>query len=197
MLMTSLIQKAARTKQWEFARTLEELQGKDACVLKTHLHFPGELALDYKAVYMYDDVGASVASLWLLCLGREGRGFMHTHFQHLSVRPFDRFAFLTILRLSKTFAFLYMILGDKFRFEENMRSWRSSKNTIFVRYGDLIGDKEKTLRRVSDFLGIEINPGDFNVGARCSAYQKLPWIVRAALKASYPANPEEVFEGPS
>ena len=85
----------------------------------------------------------------------------------------------------KTAAYLYLIIGDKFRFEKNFKSWKRSKHTLFVDYNLLCENTEVELKRISNFLGFEFP--NFKIKKRNSSAEKLPWILRQFIRWQYKA----------
>jgi len=158
-------------------------------VKKTHLHFRDEFSFPYRAVYMYSDIGSSIASLY--SLAKQGKyRFLKDHFKNLEIDPDDIKEFFQRLKTESTNpdvenAFLYMTQGDKFRFMENMRSWRRSRHTLFLRYEDLMKNKDEMSKRISQHLGVQL-PG-FKPGKRKSRPEELPAVLREEISATYVA----------
>jgi len=204
-LLTSLISKASGKKAC-YVNSYDKLGKHDGHVKKTHLHFKKELNCDYRAIYLHGDMGDIIASIYNL-YGNPNfqnkwqkeirniqetkeklnplfwKGFLGNHLKHLEVKKRHIIMFFIISRLSKQLAFLYLIIGDKFRFKENIESWRGSRNVLFVKYEELCKNKKESLRNISNFLGLTLP--DFKVKKRKSSKLQLPLKLQRAIKSVY------------
>jgi len=204
-LLTSLISKASG-KKIRYIGSYDELNKHDGCVKKTHLHFRKELNCDYRAIYIYGDIGDTIASIynlygnpnfqnkWQKEIGHIQekkeklnplfwKSFLGNHLEHLEVKKRHIAMFFIISKFSKQLAFLYLIIGDKFRFKENIESWRGSRNVLFVKYEELYKNKKESLRNISNFLGLTLP--DFKVRKRTGSKLQLPLILQRAIKLVY------------
>lgn len=156
----------------------------DSSVKKTHAHFLKEPNFDYRAIYMYRDIGDIVASLYRL-----GPGWLEEHLVNLEVNKDHINTYFRIVnfkmpgRYRNFFAMLYLIIGDKFRFKDSMASWRHAKNVLFLRYEDLCKNKEKCLKEISNHLGIVLP--DFEIKKAASSKKQLPLLLQAVIKLVY------------
>lgn len=179
-----LIYEVVGKKGMPIARVYEDLDKDTGGVKKTHLHFKREPKCDYKALYVYGDIGDVIDSLY----HRMGVGFIRFHLTNLEVHQKHLAFMLKILslpipRARRFLAFSYMVTGDKFRFKENIESWKKAKNILFVKYEELCENKKKVLQEISDYLGFEI--GDLDIIIRNASMKKLPFPVRFMIKHTY------------
>lgn len=188
-LLVNLIKKASGKKS-EFVNLYAALGKQNHCVKKTHLHFKGELSCDYSAIFLYADIAGIIASLHKICVDKKEaldsvpwKIFINSHLEHLEVKRAHLVIFRWILKCNKLLAFLYLAVGDKFRFKENIASWKHSKKTLFIKYDALCSDKEDTLKRISQHLGLAIP--DFVVKQRKSSKKDLPFLLRMVVKCAY------------
>lgn len=200
--MTYIIASTGRAGSTAIARVIAEalplkgmpiiMEHSDFCchdghAVKTHLHFKEELKCDYKAIYVYCNIGDCISSL-----ARMPYGFCKFHLKNLEVLPKHLNVFLKILKLplpskvKKFFAYYYIIKDDKLRFKENIMSWKKSKHTLFVKLEDIIADKDKVMSDISRHLGISL--GEFQVKKRYWHKENLPFILRRLIDKTYPIN---------
>jgi len=156
----------------------------DGHAVKTHLHFKEELKCEYRAVYVYCNIGDCISSLV-----RMPYGFCKFHLKNLEVNKKHLDVFLKILRLplpskvKKFFAYYYIIKNDKLRFMENFKSWKKSKHTLFVKLENLISDKNGTMNKISQHLGVPL--ADFEVKKRLWYKKDLPYVLRRLIDKTY------------
>ena len=165
-----------------FASSYETLRGSDASLIKTHTHLKRALPYEYKAVYMYGAVTPIIRSLYKLWRDKK-YGFVKEHLENLEVKKFDRFVFNILYPLNQASAFFYLISGDKFRFKENMASWKSSKSTIFIKYEDLISSNKEVMMKISDFLGVQLP--ELKINDRFSRNTSLPRLLEKEIEKVY------------
>lgn len=182
-LMTQLIAQATG-REICYAHHLSDFPG---AIKKTHSHFTGEPTFDYRAVFVYGHIGDGIAQLYFT------KGVYDSHLVNLQMRESHRSAFYKILgkpasrfyELRRFLAFAYLVWGDKFRFNENIESWKKSKHTLFIKYEDWMMNKETVSRQVSRHLGIELP--DFQVVKRSSSENDLPPLLRLLILWTYPS----------
>ena len=179
-----LIYEVVGKKGMPIATRYEDLDIDTGGVKKTHLHFKREPKCDYKALYVYGDIGDVIDSLY----HNMEIGFIKFHLTNMEVNQKHLAFMLKILNLPiprarRFLAFSYMVIGDKFRFKENIESWRKAKNVLFVKYEELCNDKRKVLKDISDYIGLEIN--SFEVKNRRASIKKLPFLLRFMIKHTY------------
>lgn len=181
-LMTQLMAQATG-REISYARDLHDFPGT---IKKTHSHFKTEPHFDYRAVFVYGNIGDGIAQLYFT------RGVFNSHLENLQIKESHRKVFYKILgerssrfyELRRFLAFFYLVWNDKFRFNENIKSWRKSKHTLFIKYEDWMENKEKISRQVSDYLGIELP--DFQIVKRASSEEDLPFLLRHLILWTYP-----------
>lgn len=143
---------------------------------KTHAHFIKDLE-NHKTIFMFADIYDVITSLYL------ERIPLLEHFNHLEIKKSDIRIFRFLYKINKNLGFIYLILGDKFRFIENIESWKKSSQVIFVNYESLCENKDFEIERISNFLGIKLP--DFKVKQRVSKPDILPKLIKIAIKNTY------------
>jgi len=173
-----------------FVSNINKLERHKGKVMKTHAHFKKEPNFDYKAVFLYADVLSIITSLYNI--DRKGRFmliWLLGHLSHLEVkkRHVIIFAFLyalgLLIRPIKPLAFAYLITNDKFRFKENMRAWSKSQNTLFIDYNALCAQKEETVEKISNYLGMHLY--SFEIKPRTSNTKEIPQKLRKLVDYNY------------
>lgn len=204
-LLTRLIVKSTgRVKG--FAASYDQLYKAGGAVEKTHLHFTGTLNYDYRVIFIYGDIENIIASLysihgdshfhqrqleqmeiplrdWKKPLSMLWDAFLTRHLRYLCVKNEHIHNFFKIAHFSKLAAFLYLIIGDKLRFKENMESWKHSKSVLFIKYEALCSNKKEVLQHISDFLGVDLC--NFEIQKRHSSKSDLPMLLRIVIKRVY------------
>ena len=198
----------ATKAQKVFTYSYNDLFNNDNCVIKTHLHFKQEPNGDFRTIFIYDDIEAVVASLYDIYgnnnfikkheeeVGTEiiskkstslfWKNWFKRHFQNLEMKPTHIRLFFLIAKLSKQLAFIYLCSGDKFRFKNNIKSWKNSNKTLFVKYTDLANNKEEILKKISAWVEVEIQ--DVEIKERSSSPLGLPFLLRKLIDRTYPTD---------
>lgn len=172
-LITELIEKSTKKEKVY----VYDIKDKNGYIKKTHAHFKEDPNFDYKAIYLYGNIGSSIHSMYLK------RVKYSLHLDHLEVSKKHINNFLILLRLSRLLAFLYLIKNDKFRFKDNYKSWKKSKNTLFIKYENLCSNKEDNVKKIEDFLGLKLP--SFEILPRKSSAEKLPSFLKRAINKEY------------
>lgn len=187
-----------------FVSSYSNLNRPDEHVIKTHLPFKKEFNYNYRAIFIYRQTAGIIASLYRI-YGDSGfekrwneqirtsfkgkisplfwKSWMRQHFFHLGIKSRYINFFFAIARYSKLLAFLFLVTGDKFNFKSNIKSWKQSQKTLFVRYEDLGAKKDETLKKMSNWLGV--NLPDFEFKKSASRKAELPFILRIAINVTY------------
>lgn len=171
-LMTSLIVNASGKKD-DFFIDLPNKQWNN--VIKTHSPLFKEPEFQYKAIYMYWDIESTIASTYRVNLLK--------HLTNLHVKTYHKIIFYVLYIINKNIWFLYLIKWDKFRFKENIDSRKKSKNTLFVKYEDLINNKDKKIEEISEFLWLKLP--NFKIKKRKTSFSNLPNYMLNEIKKEY------------
>jgi len=187
-----------------FADTYEKLRDPGQVLKKTHLHYKeGLLDNTFRVVYLYRDNMAVIASLYSIAgtpdlnpeyifrvseqlpppsLTKVWEQWMWLHLIDLQVRISHIQVFFRLIRYSKFAAFAYLTLGDKFRFRENMESWKKFDKTLFVRYEDLCAEPARQVKKIFDHLGLAAGT---TIPVHPSRPKKLPFLLRLLIRRIY------------
>jgi hypothetical protein len=76
-----------------------------------------------------------------------------------------------------------LVRGDKFKFKNNINSWKKSKQVIFICYSSLENATTQTLECLEKFLGFSLSK--VVVRKRLSQFEKLPVLLKKALHKQY------------
>ena len=174
-VMARAIERASGASGWPYRQ--DWARATDA-VIKTHGHFHGEPAFEYRAVYCWGPLGDVFASL---------RSYMGAHLiphlEHLGVAA-DQIADFNQLSASDDLgAWLYLITGDKCRFVDNLTTWEGSQQALFVHYTDWERNAEEVFRRVSAHTQLAVKP--VTLHARRGHMGDLHPTLQAAIRAEY------------
>lgn len=192
--MEYIIASTGRSGSTLLANLVSEASGREICyannlnehnnyIKKTHCHFKEEPNFDYRGLFIYGDAGDNIDSVY------SGKTNLPAHLVHLEVKKEHQRMFWRINKICKFASFAYLIVGDKFRFKENLESWKNSKNTLFIRYEDLCQNKKIVLRKISKHMNLQMP--DFVVRKRDSSKKNLPLLLRLLVKIVYDGSLEE------
>ena len=159
----------------------------DVKVLKTHAPYTGEPPYDYRAVYVWGNVGDIIHSLYegRTSWGGDPRIGMQKHLQHLGIGLCEIGFFFELLREDKDKAFEYLIEEDHLRFGANCESWEYDlPKVLFVRYNEMCQYPIETFDAISDFIGTHILPPE--IKPRQSSMSKLPQHLQQLIRETYP-----------
>ena len=79
---------------------------------------------------------------------------------------------------------LYMIRGDKFRFIDNIESWKKrGEDVLWIQFEDLLMDPQNQIKYLSEFLSTPIV--DIDCWNRKSRKVTLPSVIADAVHKTY------------
>jgi len=181
MYVVPSIGRCGSTLIWELmneALKTEDIPLPNGHILfKTHEHYRGQFK-DYKTIYMYGFIGDVIASLCTKQISG-----LKQHFAQLEILPKHIAVFMFLDKIHRCLALWYLIIGDKFRYKENMHSWKKHTDILFVKYEDLCGNKDKKMQEISSFLGFDLP--DFDIKKRKSSFNSLPKFLQKAITKEY------------
>lgn len=176
-LVSNLISKWSK-RPIRFLRKLSEYSkiNKDIYVIKTHCILNDKPKFNYKAIFLYSDIESSIASIYNI-------DKINPHLKNLWVNFLNRIIFNIIKINNKEEAYIFLIKWDKFNFKRNINSWKNDKNTLFIKFEDLLKNKENKIKEISNFLWVNIP--DFEVKKRETSSKNLPKELLDEIKKEY------------
>ena len=160
----------------------------DVKVLKTHAPYSGEPPYDYRAVYLWGNIGDIIHSLYegRISWGGDPRIGMQKHLQHLGIGLCEIGFFFELLREDKDKAFEYLIEQDRLRLKTNCESWEYDlPRVLFIQYESLCLSPEVYFGLISAHIDIRVPPPE--IKPRQSSMSKLPEHLQQLIRETYPA----------
>ncbi len=176
-LICNLISKWSK-RPIKFLRDLSKLSkiDKDIYVLKTHSPLKEKLNYNYKAIFIYWNIENAIASIYNI-------KNINNHLINLWVNFRNRLLFNIKKIFDKDDAYIFLIKWDKLNFKKNIKSWKKDKNTLFIKFEELLKNKKKKLKEISNFLWISIP--DFDIKKRKTSSKDLPKRIIKQINKEY------------